>query len=112
MRRVDIECEIIKMGYRPVRKDGVLILEDDYKSQEKNKNGVYVDNTDESFNFRRATVISTGEYVSGLNVGDRVLFHKAYGLPIGHGDDSFCRLLYVTANQIECLIEEEDVSIV
>ena len=47
-----------------------------------------------------------------LKPNDRVVYQKAYGNPIPHEDDMFCRLLYVTVNQIEGVIDGDESKVV
>lgn len=109
-RHADIEKKIFERGYRPPRKDGVIILEDDLRTEEVLPSGIIIPaKTTETLQkeaTREATVISVGKWADELKPGDRVLFHKAYGIRIPHGDEHICRLLYLTLNQLEAAIED------
>jgi len=107
MRDLDVENEIISKRIRPVRKDGIILLVDKVSdgTVERVTSGGLVVRVPLG-DIRIGTVMGVGVDVGELLPGDRVLYHKAYGniLPLGFGDE---KLILVTANQVECFIEDE-----
>ena len=110
--RPDIIEKLIASKVRPVRKDGVFILEDDMVSETLTSCGIILLPKTDLGSTRKATVVSVGQSVKDLKPNDRVVYQKAYGNPIPHEDDMFCRLLYVTVNQIEGVIDGDESKVV
>lgn len=106
-RDLAVEEEILSKKIRPVRKDGIILLVDKVSdgTMEKVTSGGVIVNAPLG-DIRIGTVMGLGVYVGDLSRGDRVAYHKAYGnfLPLGFGDE---KLILVTANQVECLVEDE-----
>ena len=102
----EVQKKLVSKKIRPVRSDGLFILEDS-QDETVSSGGIIVPVKSNSV-LRRATVVSVGKGISELKQGDRVLFDRAYGNVVSHEDDSVFRLLYVTLNQLECEIIDDN----
>lgn len=101
----DVLKKVRKMGLRPARRDGVLVLLDEIV-ESKTKTGILL-LADGSNNerFRTGTVIGVGNEVKELHALDRVLLSKYLGLQIMHDDSYRCRLVFVSEDQIDAIME-------
>ena len=107
-RRTDIEDSVLERCLRPARKDVLFVLEDELDVDEKTSGGVFiVSRVKKNTQARFATVVSVGDDIVDLHVGDRVIFNRAYGNRIPYEWDQVCRLLYLSVDQLEAVIEDE-----
>ena len=107
-RDVDAERLFTDKKFRPARRDGLILLVDrdvDGREERVTPGGVVVQVP--LGDMRRATVIGVGDHIKDVSSGDRLMIHKAYGLRIEHGLGEQHKLILVTWNQIEAVIEDE-----
>ena len=108
-KRDDLVEFVCNKRLRPVRRDGVFILLDEIKTETISPGGVIlVSKTMEGDGIRKGTIISVGDKVVGLKILDRVLLSKYYGNEIPYEYSSSCRLIFVSADQIDATVEDDD----
>lgn len=93
-------------GMIPVLPKGVFLLLDEMDRETMSPGGIILlPETTGDEATRQATVVSVGKDVQLVKKKDRVLVGKYYGQQIPHDDDEVCKLILVTEDQIEALIE-------
>ena len=108
-RRKDIEQEVISK-YKAPRPDVLLVLHDEIPLQVKLASGVVLPQNlgNKTRVENSGTVISVGEKIKGLKVGDRVLMDKRYGARIPHEYMETSMLVLISEDQVEGLFTGED----
>lgn len=106
VQRKDVIEKIKAWGASPARRDGVFLVLDEIQRESKTPAGLIVlDQTTIQQDTRQATVVGVGKDVRGVRVDDRVVIGKYYGVEVPHGDSRACKMVLVSEDQIDALIE-------
>jgi co-chaperonin GroES (HSP10) len=106
MRRNDIESKIFSLKLRPARRDGVILLRDEIAESVSPGGIIIPDVGQDRAKHRHATVISIGTDVREISSGDRVLVSAFCGIEIKHDDSHLCKMVLVSQDQIDAVIDE------
>jgi len=105
-QNMDVVKRMIDSGVRPVRPNHVFLMLDEIQVETKLPSGIIVPvSTVKDEPMRTATVISAGSKVTTVKRMDRVMIGKFIGLEIPHEDSSTCKMVLVSEDQIDAMIE-------
>lgn len=102
--------KIFEWGIKPVVCNQVILLIDEIAREKKLSSGVIVPQAlEDATDIRMATVINVGADVTVVKSGDRVVVGKYYGIAIPHEDNNICKLVVISDDQIDAILEDGQV---
>ena len=105
-KRPDIIAYILDtMGQiKPLMRRGVILIWDEIEKETRSDGGIILLNS-EDIDYRYATVIGVAGDVVSLKSGSRVVVGKFYGSEILYAHSSVCKMVIVTEDQIEAVLD-------